>query len=62
MNLMNTILQPCLDTFVIVFTDDILVLSEFVKAHKDNLRVVLNTLRSHKLYAKLSRVCLDARQ
>ena len=55
MALMNRVFQPCLDKFVIVFIDDILVYSRSREEHADHLRVVLQTLRERQLYAKLSK-------
>ena len=55
MDLMNRICRPFLDNFVIVFIDDILVYSRSKEEHGQHLRQVLETLRSEKLYAKLSK-------
>ena len=55
MDMMNRVLKDFLDKFVIVFVDDILVFSPDREQHKDNLRVVLETLRRSKLYAKFSK-------
>jgi hypothetical protein len=55
MCLMNNILSKCLDKFVIVFIDDILIYSKDEKEHEEHLRIVLQILREHKLYAKLSK-------
>ncbi|CAA0829054.1 Uncharacterized mitochondrial protein AtMg00860, partial [Striga hermonthica] len=54
-NLMNRIFHPYLDEFVIVFIDDILIYSMSQKEHEEHLRVVLETLRREKLYAKFSK-------
>ncbi|KAK1620910.1 hypothetical protein QYE76_026427 [Lolium multiflorum] len=54
MNLMNKIFMPYLDKFVIVFIDDILIYSKN-KAEHEHLRLVLQTLREHQLYAKFSK-------
>ena len=53
MDLMNQVFQPYLDRFVIVFIDDILVYSGSSEEHSEHLRIVLQTLRERKLYAKL---------
>ena len=37
---------------MVVFIDDILIYS---KSHVEHLRIVLQTLRTHQLYAKLSK-------
>jgi hypothetical protein len=55
MNLMNKVFMEELDKFVIVFIDDILIYSKSVKEHEQHLRVVLEKLRAHKLYAKFSK-------
>ncbi|CAA0841948.1 Uncharacterized mitochondrial protein AtMg00860, partial [Striga hermonthica] len=55
MDLMNRIFHPYLDQFVIVFIDDILIYSKSQKEHEEHLRVVLETLRREKLYAKFSK-------
>ena len=44
-----------LDKFVVVFIDDILIYSKSVQEHEQHLRVVLEKLRAHKLYAKFSK-------
>ncbi|KAL4013983.1 hypothetical protein IC575_026168 [Cucumis melo] len=44
-----------LDTFVIVFIDDILIYSKTEAEHEEHLRIVLHTLRDNKLYAKFSK-------
>ena len=44
-----------LDKFVVVFIDDILVFSKTEEEHAEHLRLVLQKLREHKLYAKLSK-------
>lgn len=55
MDLMNRVCRPYLDQFVIVFIDDILVYSRSEEEHRSHLRLVLETLRSEKLYAKFSK-------
>ncbi|CAA0830254.1 Uncharacterized mitochondrial protein AtMg00860, partial [Striga hermonthica] len=55
MDLMNRVFHPFLDQFVIVFVDDILVYSRSIDQHKEYLRIVLETLRREKLYAKFSK-------
>ncbi|CAA0837933.1 Uncharacterized mitochondrial protein AtMg00860, partial [Striga hermonthica] len=55
MDLMNRVFHPFLDQFVIVFIDDILVYSRDIDQHKEQLRIVLETLRREKLYAKFSK-------
>ena len=55
MHLMNIVFQPYLDSFVIVFIDDILVYSRSREDHEQHLRTVLQILRERKLYAKFSK-------
>ena len=55
MDLMNRIFRPYLDQFVIVFIDDILIYSGSEEEHVEHLRIVLQILREHRLYAKLSK-------
>ncbi|XP_074298350.1 uncharacterized protein LOC141629210 [Silene latifolia] len=55
MDLMNKMFSPYLDKFVVVFIDDILVYSKTKEEHEEHLRIVLQTLREHQLYAKLSK-------
>jgi hypothetical protein len=55
MYLMNFVFMPELDKFVVVFIDDILVYSKNEEEHARHLHVVLQRLREHHLYAKLSK-------
>ena len=55
MKMMNNVFRDYLDEFVIVFIDDILIYSKNQEEHKDHLRKVLDKLREHKLFAKLSK-------
>jgi hypothetical protein len=55
MHLMNKVFIDYLDTFVVIFIDDILVYSKSEAEHEKHLRLVLQRLREHKLYAKLSK-------
>ncbi|KAL0548768.1 hypothetical protein IC582_013238 [Cucumis melo] len=55
MDLMNRVFKDFLDTFVLVFIDDILVYSKIEAEHDEHLRMVLETLRANKLYAKFSK-------
>jgi len=55
MDYMNTIFRPWLNKFVVVFIDDILIYSRNREDHVDRLRVVLDVLREHQLYGKLSK-------
>ncbi|KAL0537620.1 hypothetical protein IC582_026603 [Cucumis melo] len=55
MDLMNRVFREFLDTFVIVFIDDILIYSKTEAEHEEHLRIVLQTLRDNKLYARFSK-------
>jgi hypothetical protein len=55
MYLMNSIFMLELDKFVVVFIDDILVYSKNEDEHTEHLHIVLQRLRDHRLYAKLSK-------
>ena len=44
-----------MDQFVVVLIDDILVYSKDAQQHEHHLRIVLETLREKRLYAKLSK-------
>jgi hypothetical protein len=55
MYLMNSVFMPELDKFVVVFIDDILVYSRNEAEHTKHLHIVLQRLRDHQLYAKLSK-------
>ncbi|WVZ84968.1 hypothetical protein U9M48_031933 [Paspalum notatum var. saurae] len=55
MQLMNSVSMDYLDKFVMVFIDDILIYSKTEAEHGEHLRLVLQRLREHKLYAKFSK-------
>ena len=55
MDLMHREFQPYLDQFVVVFVDDILIYSQSEWEHEHHLRIVLQLLRDHQLYAKFSK-------
>ncbi|XP_058185964.1 uncharacterized protein LOC131303212 [Rhododendron vialii] len=55
MDLMNRIFRAYLDRFVVVFVDDILIYSPSEEEHQTHLSIVLELLREHRLYAKLSK-------
>ena len=44
-----------LDKFMVVFINGILVYSRSAEEHEQHLRVILNKLRAHELYAKFSK-------
>ncbi|WMV14769.1 hypothetical protein MTR67_008154 [Solanum verrucosum] len=55
MSLMNGEFKPFLESFVIVFIDDILVYSKSEEEHTNHFRSVLGVLGKQKLYAKFSK-------
>jgi hypothetical protein len=55
MYLINSVFMLELDKFVMVFIDDILVYSKSMADHEEHLRVVLQRLRDHQLYAKFGK-------
>jgi len=55
MYLMNSVFMPELDKFVVVFIDDILIYSKNEEEQAEHLRIVLQRLREHKLYAKFTK-------
>ncbi len=52
---MNSIFAPYIGKFVLVYLDDVLIMSATPEEHLQHLHIVLETLRKHKLYAKLSK-------
>ncbi|KAE8728977.1 Phosphoenolpyruvate carboxykinase [Hibiscus syriacus] len=55
MDLMNRVFRPYLDQFVVVFIDDIMIYSRIEAEHDEHLKIVLQTLREHRIYVKLSK-------
>ena len=55
MDLMNRIFNPYLDRFVVMLVDDILIYLSSIESHEEHLRIVLQHLREHRLYAKFSK-------
>jgi hypothetical protein len=62
MYLMNSVFMPELDKFVVVFIDDILIYSKSEEEHAQHLRVILQRLRDHQLYAKFSKCAFWLRE
>ena len=52
---MHRVFKPYLDQFVVVFIDDILIYSKSKEDHEGHLRIVLQTLRKHRLYVKFNK-------
>ena len=55
MAMMNKVFMEYLDKFVVVFIDDILIYSKDEAKHERHLRLIMEKLREHKLYAKFSK-------
>jgi hypothetical protein len=55
MYLMNKVFMESLEKFIVVFIDDILISSKDEEEHKKHLHFVLQKLRDHQLYAKMSK-------
>nr|XP_027093534.1 uncharacterized protein LOC113713927 [Coffea arabica] len=60
--LMNSIFEPYIRKFVLVFFDDILIYSPDYKTHLHHLSLVLGTLRKHSLFAKMSKCSFGQNQ
>jgi hypothetical protein len=55
MYIMNSVFMPELDKFVVVFIEDILISSKSEEEHARYLRIILQRLQDHQLYAKFSK-------
>ena len=55
MDLMHRVFQPYLDRFVVVGVGNILIYSNSEEDHEVHLRVILQTMIEHQLYAKFSK-------
>jgi hypothetical protein len=55
MRVMNDVLRPFLDDFVIVYLDDIFIFSKSREEHVKHVKQVLDVLRKEKLFLKLSK-------
>lgn len=55
MCLMNNVLYPYLDKFVVVFVDGILVYSRTEEEHENHLTAMLQLLMEHEIYENLSK-------
>lgn len=62
MALMNHILHPYLDKFVVAYLDDILIYSKTLAEHEEHVKTVLRELRKNKLYCKESKCELFKRE
>ena len=55
LDFMNEVFKPYLDSFFIVFIDDILIYSRNKEENEHHLRIVLGLLKEKKLYSKFSK-------
>jgi len=55
MTLMNDIFRKYLDQFVVIYLDDILIYSKTKEGHIQHIKKVLDILRQHQLFAKISK-------
>ena len=54
-NVMSDVFRQHLGKFVLVYLDDILIFSKSPEEHAEHLKVVLDLLRKHEFYAKMSK-------
>ena len=62
MTLMDIVLRPYLEKFVVVFLYDILMYSMTCKEHKEHLRSMFKLLQQHLLFAKKSKCFFFAKE
>ena len=55
MRLMNDVLRQFIDSFVVVYLDDILIFSKTWSEHLQHVEQVLSTLQQHKLYVNMEK-------
>ena len=55
MDLMNRVFRECIDSFVIVFIDEIQIYYKTKKEHEQHLRLILQVLGEDQWYAKFSK-------
>src|SRR5438552_19191270 len=57
--LMNQILRPFIDKFMLIYLNDILIYSNSAEEHRKHLRLMLEALRAVKLFAKSKKYTFD---
>jgi len=55
MDVISRIYELCLNQYVVVFVNDMLIYSKNKKEHEEHLSVILQTLREKQLYAKFKK-------
>lgn len=60
--LMNSIFRDCIDDFIVIYLDDILIFSESREEHLHHLRIVLPRLWDHQLYVGKTKYELMTRE
>jgi hypothetical protein len=55
MRMMDNLLRPFTNYFVVIYLGDILIFSRSWEEHLQHIQQVLNTLRQHELYANLEK-------
>ena len=60
--LMNKVLQPFFDRFVVVYLDDIVIYSQSLEKHVEYLRQVFRVLRENQLYIKKEKCSFAQRE
>lgn len=58
-SMMTDIFRDCLDRFVFIYLDDILIFSKDIDSHKLHVREVLRILQRHQLFAKLEKCVFE---
>jgi len=59
---MNGVFKKCLDKFIILFLNDILIYSKSKEEHEKHFRMVLKVLRENKLYANLCKFIFNQKK
>ena len=60
--MMDDILRPFTNSFVVVYLDDILIFSRTWEDHLQHIEEVLSSLRQHKLYANLKKFSFEMKE
>ena len=55
MRMMDNLLHPFTNSFVVIYLDDILIFNRSWEEHLQHIQQVLNTLQQHQLYANLEK-------